>query len=55
MIHYFLTIHLFFLLASVLIKFFIFLTIQQALFREVFFVNVVHRKPENIGAKSCKA
>ena len=24
-------------------------------FREVFFVNVVHRKPENCGAKSCKA
>ena len=24
-------------------------------FREVFFVNRVHRKPENVGAKSCKA
>ena len=23
-------------------------------FREVFFVNVVHRKPENCGAKSCE-
>ena len=23
--------------------------------REVFFVNIVHRKPENCGAKSCKA
>ena len=24
-------------------------------FREVFFVNKVHRKPENCGVKSCKA
>ena len=24
------------------------------MFREVFFVNKVHRKPENIGAKSCE-
>ena len=24
-------------------------------FRKVFFVNRVHRKPENVGAKSCKA
>ena len=24
-------------------------------FREVFFVNKVHRKPEDCGAKSCKA
>ena len=24
-------------------------------FREVFFVNKVHRKPESCGAKSCKA
>ena len=23
------------------------------IFREVFFVNIVHRKPENFGAKSC--
>ena len=23
-------------------------------FREVFFVNKVHRKPENLGAKSCE-
>ena len=30
-------------------------TIQKAVFREVFFVNIVHRKPENCGAKSCKA
>ena len=34
---------------------FIGVTIQQVLFREVFFVNKVHRKPENCGAKSCKA
>ena len=25
------------------------------IFREVFFVNKVHRKPESCGAKSCKA
>ena len=27
---------------------------SQLMFREVFFVNKVHRKLENIGAKSCE-
>ena len=28
---------------------------SRVMFREVFFVNKVHRKPEDCGAKSCKA
>ena len=30
-----------------------YVTIQKAVFREAFWWNVVHRKPENSGAKSC--
>ena len=37
------------------IKYRLNVTIQKAVFREVFFVNIVHRKPETCGAKSCKA
>ena len=27
---------------------------SQVMFREVFFVSKAHRKPENLGAKSCE-